>query len=124
MLVLKIPDFAKWAKRQKIADWQLLEVVQEMNKGLIGDRLGSYVFKKRMPLSGRGKRGGARSILCYKKDEVALFLYGYAKNVTDNLCDDEIKALREYSKEFMEFTEEELLKRISDGLLIKVSESN
>ncbi len=51
-----------------------------MDNGLVGDRLGSNVYKKRAALQGRGKRGGARTVVLYKAGNVALFIEGYAKN--------------------------------------------
>jgi hypothetical protein len=50
-----------------------------MDRGLLGDRLGGFFFKKRIGLPGRGKRGGARTIVLYKTPEFALFLYGMQK---------------------------------------------
>jgi hypothetical protein len=46
----------------------------EMNQGLYDARLGGSVFKKRIPLDGRGKRGGARTILAFKK-MIGLFIF-------------------------------------------------
>ena len=85
----KLKDFAKWAKKVGLSDADLLEVLDEMGRGLLGDRLGSYVFKKRVALGSKGKRGGARMIVLFKKDDLVLFMYAYTKNKKEDLTRDE-----------------------------------
>ena len=36
---------------------------------------GGGLYKKRMALAGRGKRGGARTIVAYNKGDVFFFVY-------------------------------------------------
>ena len=118
----KLKDFAKWAKKEKISDAELLRVVDEMNKGLLGDRLGAYIFKKRIGFAGRGKRGGARSILLFKDGELALFLYGYAKNEKSNLEVREEIALRTFAKDFMKLSKAERQRQVKVGNLVLIEE--
>jgi hypothetical protein len=51
--------------------------------------------KIRWAISGRGKRGGVRTIYYWavKKDQILLLLM-YAKNEQDNLTQDQLKVLR------------------------------
>jgi hypothetical protein len=51
--------------------------------------------KIRIAASGRGKRGGARVIYFWiaAKDQIYMLL-AYAKNVQDDLAEDQVKALR------------------------------
>lgn len=51
------------------------------------------MVKKRIPLPGRGKRGGARCI-AYQSDHHTFFMYGFAKNERDNIDADELEAFR------------------------------
>jgi hypothetical protein len=46
-----------------LPDSTLCNAVAEMAAGLIDADLGGSVYKKRLPMPGRGKRGGARIIL-------------------------------------------------------------
>ena len=46
-----------------IADDVLCAAVEEMASGLVDADLGGHVYKKRVPVPGRGKRGGARTII-------------------------------------------------------------
>jgi len=70
----KLKDFAKWAKKESISDDALAAVASEVSRGLLGDRLGAHIYKKRIRVEGRGKRGGARAIVLYKDQDVTLFL--------------------------------------------------
>jgi hypothetical protein len=45
----------------------------EMTRGLLGDRLGAHIYKKRIKLEGRGKSGGARAIVLFRDKDVTFF---------------------------------------------------
>lgn len=120
MEIYKLRRFAKWAERIGISDNDLVEVAEEMNRGLLGDRLGAHIYKKRLALRGRGKSSGARSIIAYKKEEIVYFIFGYTKNDKANLSHDEEDALRLYAKELIELTSIERSMMIHDGKLIQV----
>ena len=65
-----------------------------MEQGLIDARLGGQVVKKRVGLRGRGKRGGARTLVAFRQDDKAFFIYGFAKSERANVSGDELKALK------------------------------
>ena len=56
-----------------------------MARGLIDARLSRQVVKKRVPLPGRGKRGGARTLVAFRQDDNAFFIFGFAKNERTNV---------------------------------------
>jgi hypothetical protein len=55
--------------------------------------LGGSVYKKRVPLPGRGKRGGARILVATKHANRWFLLYGFGKNEQGNIDDRELAAL-------------------------------
>ena len=116
----KLKDFAKWAKKEGISDDELAVVVSEMSRGLLGDRLGAHIYKKRIKVDGRGKRGGARAIVLYKDKDVALFLYGYLKNDQADLSQNEEKQLRLFASEFMRLSSAERTRLKAQGKLIPI----
>ncbi|STX52141.1 Uncharacterized protein conserved in bacteria [Legionella busanensis] len=65
-----------------------------MNKGLFDANLGGNVYKKRIPLDNKGKRGGARTIVAFRFNNKAFFIYSFAKNKKANITDKELKALK------------------------------
>lgn len=116
----KLKDFAKWAKKESISDDELAAVASEMSRGLLGDRLGAHIYKKRIRVEGRGKRGGARAIVLYKDQNVTLFLYGYLKNDQADLSQNEEKQLRLFASEFMRLSSAERTRLKALGKLIPI----
>jgi len=116
----KLKDFAKWAKKEGISDDELAAVVSEMSRGLLGDRLGAHIYKKRIKVEGRGKRGGARAIVLYKDKDVTLFLYGYLKNDQADISQNEEKQLRLFASEFMRISSAERARLKTQGKLIAI----
>jgi hypothetical protein len=51
-----------------------------MTAGLIDADLGGSVYKKRVAMRGRGKRGGARTILGGNLGDRWFFIFGFEKN--------------------------------------------
>ncbi|HLR13312.1 MAG TPA: type II toxin-antitoxin system RelE/ParE family toxin, partial [Burkholderiaceae bacterium] len=64
--VFKTRTFTGSMKKAGLTDAALCAAVEEMSQGLIDADLGGYVVKKRVALSGQGKRGGARTIVATK----------------------------------------------------------
>jgi hypothetical protein len=116
----KLKDFAKWAKKEGISDEDLGDVVAEMSRGLLGDRLGAHIYKKRIKVEGRGKRGGARAIVLYKDKDVTLFLYGYLKNDQEDISQNEERQLRVFAGEFMKLSSAERARLKAQGKLIAI----
>jgi len=79
----------------------LAEAVEEITQGLTGDSLGGNVYKKRIKMPGRGKRGGARTLIAYKAREKVFFTFGFAKNERENIDTNELKAIKEFAEEIM-----------------------
>lgn len=92
MKIYKIKWFRKWAAKEGLADAALHKTVRELVAGL-ADALGGYVYKKRIGLPGRGKRGGVRTLIAFRQGEQAYFMYGYPKNERANISANELEAL-------------------------------
>ena len=118
----KNKHFAKWARKESVSDEVLNRALAEMERGLLGDRLGAHIYKKRLVLAGRGKRGGARTIVLFRQEEIALFLYGYSKKEKDNLTPKEEEQLRIFAKEFMKLTVAQRARLKEEGNLIEIKE--
>jgi hypothetical protein len=103
-------------------DGALLEAVAEMEDGLIDAKLGGHVVKKRVALPGRGKRGGSRTLVAYRKADKAFFVYGFAKNERANISTKELKALKLLATQLLSYTNPALNKAIKAGELIEVHE--
>jgi hypothetical protein len=78
--VFKTRTFARWCRKARVRDSTLCNAVAEMAAGLIDADLGGSVYKKRIPMAGRGKRGGARTIIGSNLGSRWFFLFGFEKN--------------------------------------------
>lgn len=94
MRVFKTRWFARRANTEGVADAALLSAVEEMSRGLIDANLGGHVFKTRVGINGRGKRGGLRTLLALRMGERAFFVFGFAKNERANVSDKGLVALK------------------------------
>ncbi len=108
MRIFKNKLFDKWTHKEGITDKMLRVAVAEMEDGLIDADLGGNVYKKRVALQGRGKRGGARTLLAYRIGKKAFFMYGFSKNELENIDSRELKALKQLAAIQLAWTDEQL----------------
>ena len=67
--VFKTRHFSRWMRKTELSDSALADAVNEMARGLIDADLGGGLVKKRLGLAGRGKRGGARTLVATNKGD-------------------------------------------------------
>ncbi len=120
MRVFKTKWFTRWAAREGLADAALLLAVLEMEQCLFDAVLGGYVFKKRIGLPGRGKRGSVRTLVAFKQKNKAFFVYGFAKNERANISQKELKALKLLAEELLGSSNADLVKALKADELIEV----
>jgi len=121
MRTYKTKWFHRWAAREGLDDRVLRAAVRELEQGLC-DALGGYVYKKRVALPGRGKRGGARTLVAFRRGSSAFFLYGYPKNERATVTDRELEALRLLAKELLGYGEAQLATAVRAGELFEVND--
>lgn len=120
MTIYKTFDFEKRRKKASISNAALEDACREMSKGLVGDALGSGLFKKRLEMPGKGKRGGYRLMVAAVIGERYFFLYLFPKNARDNITSQEKTALRSLAKLYLAMTWKEIQKALNDGDLIAI----
>ena len=113
-------EFAKWANKNDVVQTDLSLALDEIGQGLIDADLGGHLVKKRIRLQGRGKRGGARVILCHKQNDRIIFLHGFAKNEKSNLSPKELAAFRRLAEILLALETEQIEKAIAQGIFIEV----
>lgn len=122
MKIYKTRWFHRWAAKEDLTEAVLCSAIAELERGL-ADALGGYVYKKRVALPGRGKRGGARTLIAFRRGASAFFIYGYPKNERANIRDEELRALRLLAGELLGYSAHELAKAVESGELIEVTEN-
>lgn len=122
MKIYKTKWFHRWAAKEDLTDAVLCSVISELERGL-ADALGGYIYKKRVALLGRGKRGGARTLIAFRRGASAFFIYGYPKNERANIRDDELRALRLLAGQLLSYSAQELARAVTSGELIEVTDN-
>jgi hypothetical protein len=118
--IFKTRYFARWMRKTELSDEALYSAVIEMTHGLIDADLGGGILKKRVGLSGRGKRGGARTLVATNKGNRWIFVYGFEKNDRANISDGELEALRDIAAELLARTVKQLDEALLDGSLTEI----
>ena len=85
-----------------------------------GVKLGGGVVKKRVALPGRGKSGGARTLVATNRDTRWFFVFGFAKNERANIEDRELAALQKLAGDLLGMSLPALARASSDGTLIEI----
>jgi hypothetical protein len=120
MRILKNAWFVKYAKREKISDELLKKAIDEANTGIIAADLGGCVIKQRIARKGSGKSGGYRTIIAFKQNDKAFFMYGFSKKRQDNIEPDELIEFKKAAKELLALSDEQIQKLLDNGLLAEV----
>ncbi|MBV5347702.1 type II toxin-antitoxin system RelE/ParE family toxin, partial [bacterium] len=82
--------------------------------------LGGGVVKKRVGLAGRGKSGGARTLLATNKGTRWFFVFGFEKNDRANIAPDELEALQTLAQELLARTGSQLDLAVTDRALEEI----
>ena len=99
--IFRTRTFSRWMSKAGLADPDLRQSVTEMEAGLIDADLGGQVVKKRIALPGRGKRGGARTIVATNRGDRWYFIFGFGKNERANIDKHELRALQELASDLL-----------------------
>lgn len=122
MIKLKTKWFYKWAKKNNITDNMLLTTLQNISNNLGVVKLGSGLYKIRVAKTGQGKSGGYRTIIVYKENDVAIFVYGFLKNEKKNLEEDELKYFKKLAKDLLSIDRQKYIELEKSGDFISIKE--
>ena len=118
--IFKTKVFNRWSDKEGLTNEVLCNAIAEVEQGQVEASLGVYLFKKRVARAGQGKSGSYRTIIAFKREERAFFLFGFDKGSRSNISEKEEKALKKLSRYFMGCTNQELERAVKDGALIEV----
>jgi len=120
MIRLMTREFAKWADRHGVSIADLATVLDEVEMGSFEADLGGHVLKKRVRFQGQGKSGSGRTIICFKKDDRAIFVHGFAKNEKANISKKELVAFRRVAEILLNLSPDQIARSIKTGTFIEV----
>ena len=120
MIRLMTREFVKWADRHGVSIADLATVLDEVETGSFEADLGGHVLKKRVRFQGQGKSGSGRIIICFKKDDRAIFVHGFAKNEKANISKKELVAFRRVAEILLNLSSDQITRSIKTGTFIEV----
>ena len=120
MQTFKTKAFTRFADREGLEDASLREAVRRAERGLVDADLGGGVIKQRIARAGGGRSGGFRTIVLFRRGELAFFVYGFAKSDRENLRPDELAAFRLLANEYLGLDKAGLTAAQSVGAIIEV----
>src|SRR3546814_6114326 len=82
--ILKNGWFERFARKERLTDSGLRDAVQRAESGLVDADLGGGVIKQRVARPGKGKSGGYRTLILFRKGDRAIFAFGFAKSAPAN----------------------------------------
>lgn len=123
MQVLKNAWFQRFARKQRISDAALIDAVRRADRGQIDADLGGGVIKQRVAREGQGKSGGFRTIILYRRDLRAFFVFGFAKSEQANIAGDEEVLFKKMANELFSLSDEQVAVLIRNGHLSEVEDS-
>lgn len=115
--VYRTKSFVRFARREGVSDERLCEVVRHVHSTGPDADLGGGVLKLRFARPGRGKSGGYRFVLLFRKRGWVVFVHGYAKNEKANISSVELRAFRELADLFQGFSEVQMELACRNGTL-------
>jgi hypothetical protein len=120
MRVFKTRYFSRWARSENLSDKVLKVAIEELANGLHDGSLGASCFKKRISLSSRGKRGGARTIVAFRSNNHSFFIYGYPKNKRANISRNEEMQFKKLGKIYLNASESDIKILTNLGEIVEV----
>ncbi len=120
MRIFKLKAFARFQRRERIPDTALAKAVRIADSGVIDADLGGGLIKLRIARPGRGKSGGYRTVLAYRRGDRAVFLYGFAKSERANIDSDELIYWRGVAMDYLALNDKEIEAAIAADELIEV----
>jgi hypothetical protein len=79
------------------------------------------LVKQRVARAGKGRSGGYRTILAYRRANRAVFLYGFAKSERENVAPDDLRLVRETGSVWLAAGEAQILRGLASGELERLA---
>ncbi|OQY58256.1 MAG: hypothetical protein B6245_12870 [Desulfobacteraceae bacterium 4572_88] len=98
----------------------LLDAIGDLEGRLSTANLGDNLFKVRVKRKHGGKRSGFRTVIVYKKNDRAIFLYGFGKNKRDNIDKTELRYLKKLAGDLLALNSEQLNRSIERKILFDI----
>ena len=120
MRVFKVKVFARFQRREKITDEVLEKTIREAERGLIEADLGDGLIKQRVARPGQGKRSSYRTVIVYRRGDLAVYLLGFAKKDQANIDEDELETLKGQARTFLKLNPTQFESAVAEDELVEI----
>lgn len=120
MRIFKNAWFERFSRKQGISDQALVKAITLAEQGWIDANLGGGVIKLRIARKGQSKSRGFRTIVLYKTNERAFFVYGFAKSDKENITTNEEAAFKKSAPLILSLTDKQISELIKIGQFTEV----
>ena len=118
--IFKNKSFTKFAKKERISDKKLSDMIKDIENGMIDVDYGSGVIKQRLARPNQGKSAGYRCIILFRVKERAFFMYGFPKNERDNISQEDEQVFKDLSQQMFDFSDVDIERMLESGVLMEV----
>ncbi|MFK5915487.1 MAG: type II toxin-antitoxin system RelE/ParE family toxin [Woeseiaceae bacterium] len=108
MKKLSVKSFDKWAKKSNLKNQDLIDTVLNLTNGLSSSDLGNHLFKVRVKREHSGKSSGFRTIIVYREQDRAIFLYGFGKNEKESISKAELQYFKKLANDLLALNDVQL----------------
>lgn len=109
--------FKKWCRKASLSSYELMHVIDDLENNLSTSNLGGGLYKVRVSSENSGKSSAFRTIVVYKKEDRAIFIYGFAKKGKSNLKSSELQYLKKLGKDILALNADQLQQAIERQIL-------
>jgi len=113
--VFKTSWFIRFARKERITAQPLLDAIKRAANGQIDADLGGGVIKQRLARPGEGRSKGYRSIILFRREDRAFFVYGFSKSEQGNISENEEVQFKKMAKYTLALSDVELEALIAQG---------
>ena len=117
---LKLKSIHQYMRKVNCSDADLAHAIREMSAGLIDADLGGNLFKKRIPLSGKGKSGSLRTIIATRKADRWIVVAMWSKSDMSNISQSELKQYKMMAKYLLGTPDKIIDEYLEEGDLIRI----
>ncbi|MGO9483927.1 MAG: type II toxin-antitoxin system RelE/ParE family toxin [Rhodomicrobium sp.] len=107
--------FGQFAHKERLGDRMLCEAIERAERGIVDADLGGGVIKQRVARPGQGRSGGYRTLIAFRSQTRAVFLFGFAKKDLDNIGDSDLKRLRKTAAEMLSWNDSQVATMLAAG---------
>ena len=122
MHVFQNRSVARATRKEGLSDEACRKAIDDAERGLIDADLGGGLIKQRIAREGSGKSGGYRSIIFYRRGDLAIMLHLFAKSDTANVSAAQHADLAFLARELQKLSLQQLSELVRTKWLREISD--